>query len=342
MEAAQTLPLARQAVEVRDGRVLDRRPRDRRPHGRRARRVAGRAGRRRRRERSRRGGDRGAGARPGGHPGRGRLRPARVRARLGGGGEGVRPSEPSGWRESSRSSSRSSSGADGGAMSKALESHADELTELIARNFGGDRSTAVQHQVRELVGKQLQESRQDLLRQFSAADGHNPLADFKASVVREIKPSADVGRGLTERLGKLEAEIARLRDASAAHEQLEAERERGAGKGHDFEQRAFDLIEQMADAPRRRRAPRGQRAVRVGRQARRHRDRARRGLDGRQGPDRARHEGRAPVAERGVARARRGDEGARRRLRDPARRVRREAARRRPSRSASTRATRCS
>jgi hypothetical protein len=139
-------------------------------------------------------------------------------------------------------------GADGGAMSKALASHADELTELIARNFGGDRSTAVQHQVRELVGKQLQESRQDLLRQFSAADGHNPLADFKASVLREIKQSADVGRGLTERLGKLEVEIARLRDASAAHEQLEAERERGAGKGHDFEQRAFDLIELMADA----------------------------------------------------------------------------------------------
>jgi hypothetical protein len=139
-------------------------------------------------------------------------------------------------------------GTDGGAMSKALESHADKLTELIARNFGGDRSTAVQHQVRELVGKQLQESRQDLLRQFSAADGHNPLADFKASVLREIKQSADVGRGLTERLGNLEAEIARLRDASAAHEQLEAERERGAGKGHDFEQRAFDLIEQMADA----------------------------------------------------------------------------------------------
>jgi hypothetical protein len=139
-------------------------------------------------------------------------------------------------------------GADGGAMSKALESHADELTELIAKNFGGDRSTAVQHQLREVVGKQLQDSRQDLLRQFSASDGHNPLADFKASVVREIKQSADVGRGLTERLGKLEVEIARLRDASAAHEQLEAERERGAGKGHDFEQRAFDLIEQLADA----------------------------------------------------------------------------------------------
>lgn len=139
-------------------------------------------------------------------------------------------------------------GADGGAIHKAFESHADVLAELIAKNFGGDRSTAVQHQLRELVGKQLQESRQDLLRQFSTADGHNPLADFKAAVVRELKQSADVGRGLTDRLGKLEGEIVRLRDASAAKEDLDAERERSAVKGHDFEQRAFDLLELMADA----------------------------------------------------------------------------------------------
>ena len=138
-------------------------------------------------------------------------------------------------------------GADGGAMSKALESHADELSELIAKNFGGDRSTAVQHQLRELVGRQLQESRQDLLKAFSAADGHNPLADFKASVVRELKQSTEVGRGLSDRLGKLEGEIVRLRDASAAKDDLDAERERSAVKGHDFEQRAFDLIELMAD-----------------------------------------------------------------------------------------------
>jgi hypothetical protein len=138
-------------------------------------------------------------------------------------------------------------GADGGAMSKALESHADELTELIAKNFGDDRSTAVQHQVRELVGKQLQESRQDLLRQFSAADGHNPLADFKAHIVREVQGSTEATRSLIERLAKLEGEIARLRDASEAQVVLEAERERGAVKGHSFEQRAFEIVERLAE-----------------------------------------------------------------------------------------------
>ena len=139
-------------------------------------------------------------------------------------------------------------GAEGGAMSKALESHADELAELIAKHFGGDRSTAVQHQLREVVAKQLQESRADLLRQFSAQDGHNPLADFKESIIRAMSGQEKVGRDLIDRLGKLEGELSRLRDASAAQADLEAERERSAVKGHDFEERAFELVQTMADA----------------------------------------------------------------------------------------------
>ena len=138
-------------------------------------------------------------------------------------------------------------GADGGAVAKALDAHSDRIAELIAQSFGDDRSTAVQHKLREQVARQLQESRQDLLRQFSAADGHNPLADFKESVVRELKGSAEVGRGLIDRLGKLESELVRLRDASAAQEALDAERERSAVKGHDFEQRAFELVERLAE-----------------------------------------------------------------------------------------------
>ena len=65
-------------------------------------------------------------------------------------------------------------GEDGGAMSKVLEAHGDELAELIARHFGGDRNTAVQHQVKEIVAKSLTDSRQDLLRQFSARGRPQP------------------------------------------------------------------------------------------------------------------------------------------------------------------------
>ena len=48
---------------------------------------------------------------------------------------------------------------------------------------------------RRTVKKALSDSRQDLLRQFSAQDGHNPLADFKASVVQAVKRSGDCRSG---------------------------------------------------------------------------------------------------------------------------------------------------
>jgi hypothetical protein len=135
-----------------------------------------------------------------------------------------------------------------GTMAKALDAHAGELDELIAEHFGGDRSTAVQHQLRELVARLLTESRQDLVKQFSAEDGHNPLSDFKAAVVREMKRSGEVNERLIEKLAQLEGEVKRLRDADEARDELEAERERGTSKGRAFEQRAFEVLEQIAAA----------------------------------------------------------------------------------------------
>jgi hypothetical protein len=139
-------------------------------------------------------------------------------------------------------------GEDGGAMSKVLDAHSDELAELVAKHFSGDRSTAVQHEVKELVAKALTDSRQDLLRQFSAQDGHNPLADFKAAVVREVKRSGESHDKLIEKLARLEGEVKRLHDAGEAEAELAAERERGTGKGRAFEQQAFELVEAMAAA----------------------------------------------------------------------------------------------
>jgi hypothetical protein len=139
-------------------------------------------------------------------------------------------------------------GEDGGAMSKVLDTHSSELAELVAKHFSGDRSTAVQHEVKELVAKALADSRQDLLRQFSAEDGHNPLADFKAAVVREVKRSGETHDKLIEKIARLEGEVKRLHDATEAEAELAAERDRGTSKGRAFEQQAFELIETMASA----------------------------------------------------------------------------------------------
>src|SRR5829696_3056168 len=127
-------------------------------------------------------------------------------------------------------------GEDSGAMAKALDSHSEELGELIARHFGGDRSTAVQHQLRELMSRALQESRADLLRQFSAEDGHNPLASFTSTVRGELRAAREKDDAFLNRLAELRAEIQRLRDAEESRAELEAERERGTAKGRSFEE----------------------------------------------------------------------------------------------------------
>jgi hypothetical protein len=139
-------------------------------------------------------------------------------------------------------------GEDGGALAEVLDGHAESTAELIAQHFGDNRNTAVQHQLREIVTKLLTESRQELVRQFSAEDGHNPLSDFKAAVVREVKRSGEAHEKLIEKLTKLEGEVKRLHDAQGAEAELAAERERGTGKGRQFEQQAYDLVELMAAA----------------------------------------------------------------------------------------------
>jgi len=139
-------------------------------------------------------------------------------------------------------------GEDSGAMAKALDSHSEELGELIARHFGGDRSTAVQHQLRELMSRALQESRADLLRQFSAEDGHNPLASFTSTVRGELRAAREKDDAFLNRLAELRAEIQRLRDAEESRAELEAERERGTAKGRSFEEACFGMLESMASA----------------------------------------------------------------------------------------------
>jgi hypothetical protein len=139
-------------------------------------------------------------------------------------------------------------GEDSGAMAKALDSHSEELNELIKRHFGGDRSTAVQHQMRELMTRALQESRTDLLRQFSAEDGHNPLASFTSTVRSELRAAREKDDAFLNRLAELRAEIQRLRDAEENRAELEAEREHGTAKGRSFEDAVFAVLESMAAA----------------------------------------------------------------------------------------------
>ena len=96
----------------------------------------------------------------------------------------------------------------------------------------------------------LVRSREDLVRQFSAADGSNPLADFKAGTIRALKQADErqhqTQQALLERIGELERRIHELREERERLDAVDAERERGTAKGRAFEESVAAALDACA------------------------------------------------------------------------------------------------
>jgi hypothetical protein len=127
-----------------------------------------------------------------------------------------------------------------------------QLAKELERRFGDGSAISVQNRVREAVAETLTKSREDLVRQFSAADERNPLADFKSAAVREIQQAASrsdaTQRALLTKLGELQKELQGLRDEKEKLDEVEAERERGTAKGRSFEEAVFEAVDRIAAA----------------------------------------------------------------------------------------------
>ena len=97
------------------------------------------------------------------------------------------------------------------------------LAKELERLFGAESAVAVQHQLRDVMAEQSARMREDLLKQFSSADAHNPLADFKAGTMAAMRRAAEQQdtnlKALNEQIAALRGEVAKL----------QAEREKAAG-----------------------------------------------------------------------------------------------------------------
>ncbi len=205
-----------------------------------------------------------------------------------------------------------------------------QLTKALERHFSDDSSAAVQNRMREVLAETTSKLREDLLKQFTAADGNNPLAEFKQGVqekLREAGERQDLNlRSLNQQLGDLKVELQALRSEKEKLEELEEERERGAAKGRVFEEAVAEALEAIA-------AAQGDDCDAVGDLRGRHgQDRRRRGPHrrlprSRARADRLRGEEPPPVEAGGDGGARPGARRARRRLRRDGRPERGEAAR---------------
>jgi hypothetical protein len=123
--------------------------------------------------------------------------------------------------------------------------------------FSDGSATSVQNRVRELVQETLARSRDDLMKQFSSADGSNPLADFKAGTIRVLKAAEERQQAHEERqhetqqqmlrqMAELEKQLQALRLEKEKLEEVGAERERGTAKGRTFEEGVAEAVDAIA------------------------------------------------------------------------------------------------
>jgi hypothetical protein len=125
---------------------------------------------------------------------------------------------------------------------------AKELEKL----FSDGSSVSVQNRVREMMAETLAKSREDLVRQFSSEGERNPLAQFQANTVRELRIAREsrerAEQALQEKLAQLQTELQALRDEKEKLEAVDAERERGTAKGRTFEEQVAEALDAIAAA----------------------------------------------------------------------------------------------
>jgi hypothetical protein len=125
-----------------------------------------------------------------------------------------------------------------------------KLARELDKLFSDGSTASVQNRVRELVAETLSKSREDLVRQFSAADDRNPLAEFKNATTRTLERAEQrqhaTQQALLGQMAQLEKQVQALRDEKEKLEEVEAERERGTAKGRTFEEQVFEALDTIA------------------------------------------------------------------------------------------------
>ena len=127
-----------------------------------------------------------------------------------------------------------------------------KLGKELERLFGPESASAVQHQLREIMAEQSARMREDLLKQFSSADAHNPLADFKAGTMAAMRRAAEQQdtnlKALNEQIAGLKGEVVKLQAERDKQTEVAAEHARSTAKGRPYEEAVFEAVDAIAQA----------------------------------------------------------------------------------------------
>jgi hypothetical protein len=146
------------------------------------------------------------------------------------------------------------------AVAEVLGKHVDDvfgpenghLAKELERLFGAESAVAVQHQLRAVMAEQSARMREDLLKQFSSADAHNPLADFKAGTMAAMRRAAEQQdanlRALNDQIAALKGEVVKLQAERDKRDEVAAEHARSTAKGRPYEEAVFEAVDALAHA----------------------------------------------------------------------------------------------
>jgi hypothetical protein len=94
--------------------------------------------------------------------------------------------------------------------------------------------------------------REDLLKQFSSADGSNPLADFKAAhlrVTRDVAARQEAQlEAMREQMVALKLELQHMQAERRRVEEVAAEHDRSTAKGRPYEEAVVEAVDAIARA----------------------------------------------------------------------------------------------
>jgi hypothetical protein len=121
---------------------------------------------------------------------------------------------------------------------------------MLAKHFGDESSTAVQHRVRAVLSEMAGQMREDLRKQLLTDGDDNPLSKFHkiqlAVAESTAKRHAEELRAVVDKMEAMRVEVERLRADHEKGEALDAEAERGTAKGRTYEEAVADAIEAIA------------------------------------------------------------------------------------------------
>src|ERR1700755_63072 len=124
------------------------------------------------------------------------------------------------------------------------------LSRELARLFGDESSAAVQHRLQKVMTEQSARMREDLLRQFSSADGSNPPADLQAAPLRAARDATERQEtqliAMREQMVALQLEVQKLHAEKDKALGVAAELDRSTAKGRPYEEAVAEAVDAIA------------------------------------------------------------------------------------------------